>query len=124
PDQVINVLDRTLTSDSPDPGFASRAAYELGQLLDYLEGVAIDEATLARFEWSFFRVLEHTRPPRALYRALSADPDFFVELVSRVYRPKKTPSSAQGNERTVAIAQNAWSVLHAWRPRFNEPGGI
>jgi excisionase family DNA binding protein len=124
PDQVVNVLDSALASDSADPGFASRAAYDLDQLLDYLEGAAVGEATLARFEWSFFRVLEHLRPPRALYRALSADPDFFVELVSRVYRPKKAPSSAEADERTVAIAQNAWSVLNAWRPRFNEPGGI
>jgi hypothetical protein len=111
-------------SDSADLEVAARAAYEIGQLLDYLEGAGADEATLARFEWSFFRVLEHTRQPRALYRVLSADPDFFVEMVSRVYRPKKASSSAEPDEKTVSIAQNAWSVLHAWRPQLDGPGGI
>ena len=123
-DLVINVLDRVLASDSTEPGLASRTAYEVGQLLDYLEDADVDKATLARFEWSFFRILEHMRQPRALHSALSADPDIFVELVSRVYRPKKAPSSAEADERTVAIAQNAWSVLHAWRLRLDEPGGI
>lgn len=124
PDQVVNVLDSALTSESVDPQQASSAAYDLSQLLDYLQGAAVNEATLARFEWSFFRVLEHTRPPRALYRALSADPDFFVELVSWVYRPKRVPPSTESDERIAAVVQNAWSVLEAWRPRFNEPGGI
>jgi excisionase family DNA binding protein len=123
-EQLITVLDRALASDPADPGAASRAAYEIGQLLDYLDAAGADEATLARFEWSFFRVLEHMRQPRALYRALSNDPKFFVELVCRVYRAKKAPASGDADERTVSVAQNAWSVLHAWRPRLNEPGGI
>jgi DNA-binding transcriptional MerR regulator len=123
-DQVVNVLDRALASDSADPGLVSRAAYELGQLLDYLERAGVDDATLARFEWGFFRVLDHMRQPRALYRALAADPEFFVELVSFVYRAKNEPSSADADERTVAVPQNAWSVLRAWRPRLNELGGL
>jgi hypothetical protein len=123
-DQVIKALNSALAADPADPGAASRAAYEVGQLLDYLERAVIDEGTLARFEWSYFRVLEHMRQPHALYRALSNDPKFFVDLVCRVYRPKKAPSFAKANEPAVAIAQNAWSVLHAWRPRLNEAGGI
>ena len=123
-DQVVMVLDRALGSTSADPGVVSLTSYEIGQLLDYLEGVSVDEVTLARLEWSFFRILEQTRQPGALYRVLSADPDFFVELVSRVYRPKKAPPTAEADEQAVAIAQNAWSVLNAWRPRIDEPGGI
>jgi hypothetical protein len=123
-DQVVNVLDRALASDFPDHGSVSGAAFGIGQLLDYLEGAGVAEVTLARLEWSFFRILEHTRQPRALYRILATDPDLFVELVGRVYRPKNAPSSAKADEQTVALAQNAWSVLHAWRPRLGEPGGI
>ena len=123
-DQVVNVLDHALESNSTDPGLASRAAFEIGQLLDYLEGADLAAATLARLEWSFFRVLEHTRQPRALFGALSADPVFYVEMVSRVYRPKKASSSAKADDDDAAIAQNAWSVLDAWRPRLGESGGI
>lgn len=123
-EQVANALHRALANESTDPGSVSRAAYDIGQLLDYLEASSLDEATLARFEWNFFRVLKHTRQPRALYRALSDDPELFVELASRVYRSKKTPPSTKPDERTIAIAQNAWSVLQAWRPQLDEPGGI
>jgi hypothetical protein len=123
-DQVVKALDSALADDPADAGAASRAAYEVGQLLDYLERASIDEVVIARFEWGYFRVLEHIRQPRALYRALSDDPKLFVDLVCRVYRPKKAPSFAKADEPAVAIAQNAWSVLHAWRPRLNEVGGI
>jgi hypothetical protein len=41
-----------------------------------------------------------------------------------VYRPKNRPSSVDIDERTIAVAQNAWSVLNAWRPRLDEPGSI
>jgi hypothetical protein len=41
-----------------------------------------------------------------------------------VYRPKKASTSAKADDGDVAIAQNAWSVLHEWRPRLGEPGGI
>ena len=122
--QVVSVLNRVLASDAADPGVAISAAFEIGQLLDFLENTEVEEATLARFEWSFFRILEHTRQPHALYRTLSADPEFFAELVCRVYRPKNAPSSAKVDEQTIAIAQNAWSVLNTWRPQIGEQGGI
>jgi hypothetical protein len=113
-----------LASEDSDIGEASGAAYEVGQLLDFLDSAGADEVTSARLEWAFFRVLEHTRPPRALYQALSADPRFYVGLVSRVYRPKKAPLSEERDDMTVAVAQNAWSVLRRWRPRLDQPGGI
>ena len=125
-DQIIQVLDEALANEPTNRSAASHAAYEVGQLLDYLEGRAVDEVILARLEWSFFRMLEHTRQPRALYRALSDDPELFVELVCRVYRAKNAPETTEVDERTVAVAQNAWSVLHDWRrpPGLNDQGAI
>jgi excisionase family DNA binding protein len=123
PEQVIKVLDHALASDSLEPGAASRAAFEISQLLDYLEVSGVPAATLARLEWSYFRVLENTRQPRALYKALSNDPELFVELVCRVYRPKRVSSSAK-EDGDAGIAQNAWSVLNEWRPRLSEPGAV
>jgi excisionase family DNA binding protein len=123
---VIDALDRALASDSIDGGGAVSAQYEVGQLLDYLKARTVDEDTLARFEWGFFRMLEHTREPRALYAALARDPDLFVELVCRVYRAKNAPASTESDEQSVATAQNAWSVLNDWRrpPGLDEDGRI
>jgi hypothetical protein len=125
-DQITEVLDRALADESADRGTASRAGYEVGQLLDYLERRGVAESVLARSEWAFFRMLEYTRRPRALYQALSGEPELFVELVCRVYRAKNAPASAETDGQTVAIAQNAWSVLHAWRrpPGLNDQGVI
>jgi excisionase family DNA binding protein len=124
PDQIIQVLERCLKAESADPGAASRAAYDVGMLLDYIEGEGISPRLIAGLEWSFFRVLERTRQPRALFRALSEDPHFFVDLVCRVYRPKNQSRASSADERTVSVAQNAWSVLRAWRPRLDDQNGF
>jgi hypothetical protein len=123
---VTEALDRALASDSIDRGVAVSADYEVAQLLDYLEARTFDADTLARFEWGYFRLLEHTRQPQALYAALARDPDLFVELVCRVYRPKNAPTSTESDEQSVAIAQNAWSVLNDWRrpPGLNDDGTV
>jgi hypothetical protein len=87
--------------------------YEIGQLLDYLEGAGSAPDLLARFEFIFFRLLEDHRQPRALYAALGYDPSLFVDLVSRVYRGKDEPKR-EINEHDEALAHHAWWVLNQW----------
>jgi excisionase family DNA binding protein len=114
-DQVIAVLEAALRTGSADRGRGASLEYEVGQLLDYLEKRGVDSAVLARLEWSYFRMLEYTREARALYDALGQDPKFFVDLVSLVYRAKNAPPPSDRDEDDVAMAQNAWAVLHKWR---------
>jgi excisionase family DNA binding protein len=110
---VGEVLDAALVSDPNVEGRVQSLGYELGVLLDYLEAEGTDIETLARYEFVFFRLLEHHRQPRALFAVLSRDPARFVDLISRVYRGKNQPRR-QLDKREEALAHRAWWVLHHW----------
>jgi excisionase family DNA binding protein len=114
PELVEEVLAATLTSDPTAEGRVQSRGYELGRLLDYLEAAGTDAGSLERYEFVFFRLLEHHRQPRALFAALAKDPSGFVELVSRVYRGKNEPRRRLGKNEE-ALGQLAWWVLGHWR---------
>jgi excisionase family DNA binding protein len=118
-DAVVAALKAAVANPGDRPQAAS-AGYEVGQLLDYLDRQAVQEDTVAELEWSFFRLLEYTREPRALYARLARNPEFFVELISVLYRPKNGPSERESDDTATAVASNAWSVLTHWR----EPPGL
>ncbi len=112
PDLVREVLDAALTAD-PRETLIQSLGYELGIILDDLEVRGLDTATLARYEFAFFQLLEHHRTPRALFAALADEPELFVELVNRVYRSEHQPDRKL-NQQETAFAHHAWWVLNHW----------
>jgi hypothetical protein len=112
-DIVCNVLDAALVAD-PSDAQSQTLGYELGLVLDYLEARGVEQSALARYEFAFFRLLEHNRTPRALFSVLATEPGQFVDLVSRVYRGENEPERTL-DQKEVALAQHAWWVLHHWQ---------
>jgi excisionase family DNA binding protein len=110
---VIAVLSAAI-GEEPDPRDVSdMTGYYIGQLLDYLTSAGTELGPLARLEFAFFRLLEHTREPQALKRALAQDSDLFVDLVKRVYRGKNQPATDL-TEAERQQATHAWWVLNGW----------
>jgi excisionase family DNA binding protein len=124
-DLVVGALQAVLTTPEDVPHQSNSLGYEVGQLLDFLDG-KVPLETLAQLEFAFFRALEHHRYPRALYRALGTEPELFVDLVSRLYRPKNGPRVGTTDEKAQTAATHAWHVLHDWRtvPGTREDGTI
>ncbi len=124
PSLVEDVLDAAVAADPGDARVQS-LGYEIGLLLDYLEAGGSDSETLARYEFTFFRLLDHHRQPRALFAALGSHPSLFVDLVRRVYRGKNEPKM-QLDESEEALAHHAWWVLAHWRdlPGRGEDGVV
>ena len=94
---------------------------------------------LARLELSYLQAFRHHSPLPTLSRYLASDPSFFVDVVSRVYRPrlseaaKDAATSGPGPEVDVeldeaqqAIALNAYHLLSEWRtiPGKREDGTV
>ncbi len=125
PALVGEVIDAALASDPTTEGRAQSLGYQIGVLLDYLEAEGTDVERLARYEFMFFRILEHHRQPRALFAVLGSDPAVFVDLVSRVYRGRSEPRRQLG-EQEDALAHQAWWVLHHWHdlPGRREDGTV
>ncbi|MGU3411854.1 helix-turn-helix domain-containing protein [Microbacterium sp. M1A1_1b] len=110
---VLNVLDEALQQSPTSGQLSNMDSYYVGELLDFLADAQTDEHDVARLEYAFFRLLEHTREPTALNALLANDPATFVTLVQQAYRgrgeaPKDSDEVAQD------AASQAWWVLQSW----------
>lgn len=97
--------------DSPSATFGGSAGF----LLDVMVASGCDQGRVARLEWLLMPVLSsHKRSPDALHRLLAEDPEFFVQMLSLVFRaegtePEELDPDAQRR------ASSAYSVLDSWR---------
>lgn len=102
-----------------DPEMRVLSEYEITNLLNFLrESGRVDSGTLVRLEWQLLPALNSQPGPSTLQRTLSESPEFFVEVIAMLYRPKTqegdqgegTPTEAERN-----VAGNAWHLLHEWK---------
>jgi hypothetical protein len=122
---IIAVLSAAIETEPKPWEVSNMTGYYIGQLLDHLTSEGSGLATIARFEFAYFRLFEHNREPQALKRALAQDSDLFVDLVKRVYRGKNE-SAADATETDRQQATHAWWVLKGWNgfPGQQEDGSL
>ena len=126
PETVEWVLDAAASAsgdhDSPSGDFGSSAGF----LLDVLVSADYDRTRVARLEWQLMPALSHhERPASGLHRLLAEDPDFFVEVVSLVYRAE-TEVPKEVSPEDERRAECGHSVLTEWKtiPGDRDCGGI
>lgn len=124
PELAVTVLDAAL-HDDPSKSRVQSLGYEIGLILDYMEREGTPSELRARYEFLFFRLLDHHRTPRALFAELSRGPTLFVDLVRRVYRGVDEPET-ENDENAQAMASHAWWVLNHWEdlPGRNDDGTL
>jgi hypothetical protein len=111
--------------------------FELRELLDALEGSELPRDRVARLEWAYLPALGYDARPAALSTMLSQDPNFFVDIIRRIYRPRdrdeaQEEAASNAEEDTVdeaqkrAIATNAYRLLMEWKdvPGQREDGSV
>ena len=108
-------LDRAITGQADDAYQAASLAWEVEQLLDFMERANSDVETRARLEFQFMPLLQHTRPARALGEALQAQPTLFVEIMCVVYRAGDDPGDEPVPPGRRALAEVGYSALRSWR---------
>ena len=126
PETVARVLDAAASAsgdhDSPSGDFGSSAGF----LLDVLVWADYDRTRVARLEWQLMPALRHhERPPNGLHCLLAEDPDFFVEVVSLVYRAE-TEEPKEVTPEDERRAECGHSVLTEWKtiPGHRDRGGV
>jgi hypothetical protein len=83
----------------------------------------VDESRLARLEWALIPVVDtHFLKATTLHKALARDPDFFVEILTLLYRPRgredddvSHADAIEIDEPTRRKAERAWRLLNDWR---------
>lgn len=85
---LVRVLEEAARSDRKEADEAAMFQYYVEQIFERLDkSKDIDPDRLARLEWIYLKVLEHSnRPPVTLHKQLASRPEFFVEVLSTIYR--------------------------------------
>ncbi len=86
-----------------------------------------DPNGLFQVEWSYLPLLNRLDDalPKLLETKLSAEPEFFCEVIQLMYRSKNEAiSERETSEEEKTIAENAWRLLHGWQtPPGLQPDG-
>lgn len=115
PELVADVLEAAVSAETEHDRPSSHFAYSVGELLDVLHGASFDETRLARLEWALLPVLDrHNRRPKILHRLLAESPEFFVEVLSLVYRAEGEEPAELSPEDQYR-ARVGYSLLQEWR---------
>ena len=125
---LVRMLEEAARSDRNQPDDPSMFQYYVERMfrkLDKSEEVEPDR--VARLEWMYLKVLEHSkRPPVTLHKQLASQPQFFVEVLSTIYRSSNEeadPIEEEDREGKAAVASHAWTLLHSWHLVPGSSGG-
>jgi transcriptional regulator with XRE-family HTH domain len=94
--------------------------YNVERILQHLDGTGdVPTADLARLEWTYLPLLEHSpRGLRSLHEALSREPAFFVQVLSLLYWPDPEsgvePEPVGDPESVRAHGSRAFQLLQSW----------
>jgi hypothetical protein len=129
PDLLMDALEAWLKSETGDVETHQGTVFQMQLLVQELQRRAaekdqsVDLDRLASLEWGYLGLLDgHPASPITLHRRLRDDPDFFVDVLGLVFRPKNQPVESGENvsEADRKRAQNAYRLLSSWQ---DVPGG-
>jgi transcriptional regulator with XRE-family HTH domain len=119
-DLLIRVLNEAVSGKpSKDGNENTMSQYYVELIFQKLDkDPEVLEDRISLLEWKYLQVLEYSnRKPSALPKLLATSPDFFVQVLSAVYRgddEKSLDENAADFESQKAVATQAWTLLHEW----------
>jgi len=125
---IVRVL-HAATGDPIPTGGNDAVMFQWGtaRLFNRLDGDStVSEEEIAWLEWQYLAVLEHSeRPAKTLNRFMSTHPQFFVEVLSAVFRASSKEASPDytPTPQEKAVASQAWRLLESWRQLPGESNG-
>ena len=91
--------------------------YNALSLLSSLQDSDADQNRVANLEWALMPFVGPPMyQPRALFAKLAAEPDFFVELIRRIYRSSGEAAELESStSESKVVASRAYELLSVWR---------
>lgn len=119
-----------LSADSSEESIHQLYGYEVVEIIKAIQGdPSTDRNELLKVEWAYLQLLDEYSgtSPREINTRLAADPSFFCEVVSKVYRSKSETKTNKGVSKVnQAVASNAFRLLNTWKtpPGTETDGGF
>ena len=114
-DLVIDIMETAMQADETVEPYRSRGqmlSYYAEQLFLYLDSLDVDSGRLAKLEWGWLRVLEHTkRGAKALQQQVTSSPELFVELLKALYRADGEQRAETSSADHKNLAEQAFHLL-------------
>tara|TARA_R110002124_G_C8968578_1_gene514781 strand:+ start:1782 stop:5303 length:3522 start_codon:yes stop_codon:yes gene_type:complete len=115
---VSDAIEALLAVGKGDERPSQLDGYEIESIILHLQqdsGASVDD--LQRIEWAYLDLI--VRPgsqtfPKTLEQRLASDPDFFLEVIAAIFRPKDAPAK-EPTEEEQKIASAAYRLLMDWR---------
>ncbi len=135
-DLMASCLEGLLRREPGNSDLGGLSHNDLVEIFSYLERSSLSTDRLAMLEWAYLAVFDHGPSPPTLSRYLAQNPSFFVDVISRVYRPRpleedetEGPSSepvVKVDKAQEAVVRNAYQLLSGWRtlPGTREDGTV
>lgn len=114
-EQVMGILDQALQADESVEPLRQQGAmlsYYVEHLFLFLDTQNVDPERMARLEWGWLRVLEHTkRGSKLLQKQVTSSPELFVELLKVLFRAEGEPKNKDVSKEKSKIAEQAFHLL-------------
>jgi hypothetical protein len=120
---ILRVLSQAASEPwpkSPNSNDVTMFIFWVETLLTHLdEAKDVPETEIARLEWKYLAVLEHSRrPPVTLHLVMASSPEFFVKVLAAVYAPAVEEGSEDAEETAAvaarSVATQAFNLLRSW----------
>lgn len=118
--ELLREAGRQPFESDGDSNEATMFQYHVAKILSLLDERAdVDQNALIWLEWNYLQLLEHSRrPPKVLLRALSEQPELFIQMLSAIFKPSEESGivdpEPQDPEQARAIATQAYGLLDLW----------
>jgi hypothetical protein len=122
---VIEILTKLLSIASEVQLDWNSFGYSISSLFSLLDKAGeVEESEIAALEWAYMPILKnYGRGPRLLHRELSRNPDFFVDVISYIYKAEDEEkiNLTKYDETRISLA---YDLIDSWHdcPGRNEDG--
>lgn len=125
---MAEALDALLGMQDADPELKGLSQYDFqrafGHLEQHKEAVGADR--VARLEWAYLPALGYEPDVQTLHSELATNPEFFVEVVSAVFKPHGEKRASDPTPEQARVAENGYRLLSSWSkvPGVDDDGQI
>ncbi|MCS5714678.1 hypothetical protein NVV95_08950 [Herbiconiux sp. CPCC 205716] len=123
PELVHRLLTELIGADDPEARVLSQ--YDLTHLIAIVrDSGKYSTEENALLEWAFLPALESRNDTKTPQKFLADSPEFFVMMISYVYR-RKNPLESDEPKTPQNVVSNAWNLLRKWAviPGTNDSDG-
>ena len=114
---MADALDAILEVQKSDAEFGGLSEYDFQRAFQYLEKhkEALGVDRVARLEWAYLPALGIEPDVPALHDALAQDPEFFLQIITSIYRPHSGEDLPPPTPHEETVAQNGYRLLSSWK---------